>query len=78
MSGVILFDETLRQRHRLGQRAFPEYLARKGIIPGIKVDKGIHDLALRPEKRSPRGWTACGAGWRSTSSWARASPSGAR
>ena len=46
VSGVILFDETLRQRSVGGNEPFPEFLAGKGIIPGIKVDKGIHDLAL--------------------------------
>src|SRR5882762_9906830 len=43
VSGVILFDETLRQSTIAGNEPFPEFLAGKGIIPGIKVDKGIHD-----------------------------------
>src|SRR3979490_271093 len=46
-SGVILFDETARQKAADGT-PFPQYLARKGIIPGIKVDKGTGDLALSP------------------------------
>src|SRR5207244_1806650 len=45
VSGVILFDETARQKAADGT-PFPQYLARKGIIPGIKVDKGTVDLAL--------------------------------
>jgi fructose-bisphosphate aldolase class I len=45
ISGVILFDETLRQKTNDGV-LFPEYLANKGILPGIKVDKGAMDLAL--------------------------------
>ena len=45
VSGVILFDETIRQKSNDGV-PFPAYLAGKGILPGIKVDKGVHDLAL--------------------------------
>jgi fructose-bisphosphate aldolase class I len=45
ISGVILFDETIRQRADDGT-PFPELLAGKGIIPGIKVDKGAKPLAL--------------------------------
>src|SRR5919205_49097 len=44
ISGVILFDETIRQRAADGT-PFPELLARRGIIPGIKVDKGAKPLA---------------------------------
>jgi len=45
LSGVILFDETIRQRASDGT-PFPELLARKGILPGIKVDRGAAPLAL--------------------------------
>jgi fructose-bisphosphate aldolase class I len=45
LSGVILFDETIRQRASDGT-PFPELLAALGIIPGIKVDKGAKPLAL--------------------------------
>src|ERR671937_54303 len=45
ISGVILFDETIRQKSSDGT-PFPELLASKGIIPGIKVDKGAKALAL--------------------------------
>src|SRR5262245_57205457 len=38
LSGVILFDETIRQQTSDGT-PFPELLAAKGIVPGIKVDK---------------------------------------
>jgi fructose-bisphosphate aldolase class I len=44
ISGVILFDETIRQRAEDGS-AFPALLARQGIVPGIKVDKGTKPLA---------------------------------
>jgi fructose-bisphosphate aldolase class I len=45
ISGVILFDETIRQSASDGT-PFPELLASKGIIPGIKVDMGAKPLAL--------------------------------
>ncbi len=48
LSGVILFDETLRQSAPDGTPV-PQYLAAKGIIPGIKVDKGLVDLPLAPD-----------------------------
>jgi fructose-bisphosphate aldolase, class I len=55
VSGVILFDETIRQGTLAGSEPFPGYLAGKGIIPGIKVDKGIHDLALSPGEKVTEG-----------------------
>ena len=45
ISGVILFDETIRQSSSDGT-PFPKLLEQKGIIPGIKVDKGAKPLAL--------------------------------
>jgi fructose-bisphosphate aldolase class I len=45
ISGVILFDETIHQSTSDGT-PFPKLLASKGVIPGIKVDKGAKDLAL--------------------------------
>ena len=45
ISGVILFDETIRQSARDGT-PFPKLLESKGVIPGIKVDKGAKPLAL--------------------------------
>jgi fructose-bisphosphate aldolase, class I len=48
ISGVILFDETIRQSTSDGV-PFPKALAEKGIIPGIKVDKGAKPLALAGE-----------------------------
>jgi len=38
ISGVILFDETMRQK--IGAVSMPEVLTRRSIIPGVKVDKG--------------------------------------
>jgi fructose-bisphosphate aldolase class I len=54
VSGVILFDETLRQKTTEGV-PFPAYLAGKGILPGIKVDKGAQDLALCPGEKVTEG-----------------------
>jgi fructose-bisphosphate aldolase class I len=45
ISGVILFDETIRQSSSDGT-PFPQLLSERGIIPGIKVDKGTKPLAL--------------------------------
>jgi fructose-bisphosphate aldolase, class I len=45
ISGVILFDETIRQKSADGT-PFPQLLESKGVIPGIKVDKGAKPLAL--------------------------------
>jgi fructose-bisphosphate aldolase class I len=45
ISGVILFDETIRQTSADGT-PFPALLESKGVIPGIKVDKGAKPLAL--------------------------------
>lgn len=44
ISGVILFEETLKQSNDAGL-LFPDYLTSLGIIPGIKVDKGAQKLA---------------------------------
>ncbi len=44
ISGVILFEETLRQKSANGI-VFPHLLTEKGILPGIKVDKGAKPLA---------------------------------
>src|SRR3970040_186830 len=54
VSGVILFDETLRQKTNDGT-PFPAYLAGKGILPGIKVDKGAMDMALCPGEKVTEG-----------------------
>src|ERR671924_2324909 len=43
ISGIILYDETLRQKAQDGT-PFPALLTERGIIPGIKVDKGTIEL----------------------------------
>jgi len=54
ISGVILFDETLRQKTSDGA-PFPQYMAKKGIIPGIKVDAGAKNLPLHPGEKVTEG-----------------------
>ncbi|HJW44937.1 MAG TPA: class I fructose-bisphosphate aldolase [Lysobacter sp.] len=47
ISGAILFDETIRQSTSDGV-PFAKYMMDHGMIPGIKVDKGTHNLAGCP------------------------------
>src|SRR2546427_2668007 len=54
ISGVILFDETIRQQSA-GGTPFPELLSRQGIIPGIKVDMGAKPLAHAPGETVTEG-----------------------
>jgi fructose-bisphosphate aldolase class I len=54
ISGVILYDETLRQSTADGT-PFATFLADKGIIPGIKVDLGAKDLAGAPGEKVTEG-----------------------
>jgi fructose-bisphosphate aldolase, class I len=54
ISGVILYDETIRQQ-ALDGTPFPELLTKYGIIPGIKVDTGAKDLALHPGEKVTEG-----------------------
>lgn len=54
VSGVILYDETIRQKASDGT-PFAQYLEKKGIIPGIKVDKGTVDLPFCPGEKVTEG-----------------------
>jgi len=54
VSGIILHDETIRQKASDGT-PFSEVLARRGILPGIKVDKGPVELALHPGEKVTEG-----------------------
>src|SRR5665213_4350760 len=53
-SGVILYDETLRQKTRDGV-TFPAYLEKNGILPGIKVDTGAKPFAQFPGETITEG-----------------------
>jgi len=54
IGGVIMYDETLRQASDDGT-TFAELLASKGVVPGIKVDTGAHDLAGFPGEKVTEG-----------------------
>lgn len=54
ISGVILFDETVRQSDDDGT-PFPQVLRRRGIVAGIKVDRGIAPLAGFPDEVATEG-----------------------
>jgi fructose-bisphosphate aldolase class I len=54
ISGVILYDETIRQKSASGA-SFVELLVRNGILPGIKVDTGAKDLAFCPGEKVTEG-----------------------
>jgi fructose-bisphosphate aldolase class I len=54
ISGVILYDETLRQKTKDGV-AFPTYLSQHGMLPGIKVDLGAKPLAGFPGETITEG-----------------------
>jgi fructose-bisphosphate aldolase, class I len=54
ISGVILFDETIRQSAADGT-PFPKVLERAGVIPGIKVDKGAKPLAGAEDEKVTEG-----------------------
>ena len=54
ISGVILFDETIRQNTDDGI-PFPSWLDSLGIVPGIKVDKGVKPLPGHPRETVTEG-----------------------
>lgn len=54
ISGVILFDETIRQKGSSGKKLV-DLLLDKGIVPGIKVDAGAKPLALCPKEKVTEG-----------------------
>src|SRR5580692_10339886 len=54
ISGVIMYDETLRQKTKDGV-PFPAYLAQHGMVPGIKVDTGAKPLAGFPGETITEG-----------------------
>ncbi|HVA27977.1 MAG TPA: class I fructose-bisphosphate aldolase [Candidatus Baltobacteraceae bacterium] len=54
ISGVILYDETIRQKRKDGT-AFVKIVTDAGMIPGIKVDTGAKDLAGHPGEKVTEG-----------------------
>jgi fructose-bisphosphate aldolase, class I len=54
ISGVILYDETIKQK-ALDGTPFPQLLAKKGVVPGIKVDTGARPLPGSPQEQITEG-----------------------
>jgi fructose-bisphosphate aldolase, class I len=54
ISGLILYDETIRQQKKDGT-SFVKVITEAGIIPGIKVDTGAKDLAGHPGEKITEG-----------------------
>lgn len=54
VSGIILHDETIRQKNDAGEN-FAAALTKRGVLPGIKVDGGLDDLALHPGEQVTKG-----------------------
>jgi fructose-bisphosphate aldolase, class I len=54
ISGVILYDETIRQKSADGT-SFVDLLTKNGILPGIKVDTGAKPLPFCPEETVTEG-----------------------
>ena len=54
ISGLILYDETIRQRKKDGT-PFVKVITDAGIIPGIKVDTGEKDMAAHPGEKITEG-----------------------
>lgn len=54
ISGIILFEETIKQTASNG-KTISKILSDQGIIPGIKVDKGVKPLALSNDEKITEG-----------------------
>ena len=54
IGGVILYDETIKQKTSLG-KSIPSLIKSLGPIPGIKVDTGAKKLAESPEEKITEG-----------------------
>ena len=59
IDGVILFDESIRQTTLAGV-PFADHLISKGIVPGIKVDRGFIDMAGFPGEKISEGLDGLG------------------
>ncbi len=55
ISGIIMFDETIRQKTINSNIPFPKFLEEKGILTGIKVDTGAKNLAGKNEEKITEG-----------------------
>ena len=77
ISGVIMFDETIRQRSANGTPV-PEVLSKHGTIPGIKVDIGAKPLAGSESETVTEGLDGLRDRLGTTAPWAHGSRSGER
>lgn len=77
ISGVILYDETIRQKAKDGT-ALVEIIRKAGAIPGIKVDAGAKPLAGFEGETITEGWTGCASGSTNITHLVHVSPNGAR
>ncbi len=78
VSGVILFDETIRQKAKDGT-SLVKMIEQAGALPGIKVDKGTKPLPFNRRARpSRKGWMGCASVWSSIALSAPSSANGAR
>jgi len=59
LTGIILFDETARQKSDDG-RTFPQFISDLGIIPGIKVDLGLEPIPESPDENYTKGLDTLG------------------
>jgi len=60
ISGVILYDETFRQKIPHTDIFIPQYLQSKDILPGIKVDTGAHPLEEGSNEKNTTGLDGLG------------------
>jgi fructose-bisphosphate aldolase class I len=54
ISGVIMYDETIRQKSKDGT-PFADQQTKHDVIPGIKVDKGVKELPGSPQEKITEG-----------------------
>ena len=54
ISGVILYDETIRQSASTGEK-FVTILENAGVLPGIKVDQGLKEMEGSPNEKVTKG-----------------------
>lgn len=55
ISGIILFDETFRQKDLSSNQLYPDFLSSKNILPGIKVDLGLKYVDSAKLEQQTRG-----------------------
>ncbi len=77
ISGVILYDETIRQKAK-DDTPLVEIIRKAGSIPGIKVDAGAKPLAGFDGETITEGWTVCANGSMNITHLEPVSPNGAQ